>query len=233
MLDHTARRALKAGATAPVTVWELGIVSDGWEKPGSAKPIQVGGGSDGTGGATAYAIGSEAAPLHQEELRPLWRAFLNWLDERSHTHVYLLADEIWSKQGRWVEFGEALAQGAFGAAKLDAINTTTPGVYATTATLHQLSTVTEDWWPSGLGTLAGVSLRIDTDGHGRTRIMRRGQLSATDLPIVRQCFQTAPSFDNLGFVVLSHAESWRSIRDALEVEGWSDGKPLEAVLERL
>src|SRR6266481_7019965 len=108
-----------------------------------------------------------------------------------------------------------------------------PGIYATNATCDGLLALIENWWPSNFGMVAGVSLAPDTSSEVSSGIAERGQLRAAELSSVTQCFETTTSYDNLGFVLLTRGEDWASVSDELDARGWSDGQPVDFILDRL
>ncbi|HEY2378930.1 MAG TPA: hypothetical protein VGH98_23325 [Gemmatimonadaceae bacterium] len=230
MLEDEARRALIAEPRPPL-VWEFGVLTDSWERPESSKPVLVGAEDGSDSSSTCYAVGYELAGEYQEELRPLWLAFLNWMSERHATDIYFFADQFWTEDQGWLEFGEAVRRRLVSGVTVP--SKTSAGVYAARAHQVLLGDLLHRWWPTGLGMLGGASMKRGKGKRELESLMLRGRITSVDLTSLDWCFQTTATFDNLGFIVLSRNEDWAELRDALLRRGWVDGLPVDVALARL
>lgn len=232
MLEDEARRAI-LGESRPPLIWEFGVLTDSWERAESSKPLLVGAEDDPDSSIACYAVGNEAAREYHEELRPLWLAFLKWMSERHPTDVYFFSDEFWSESHGWSEFDEASRRRLVsGVTALT--GTSAAGVYAAVAHQVSIDALLNTWWPSGLGMLGGSSLKRGPNQQDLTdSLLSRGRIAVADLARINRCFQTAASFDNLGFLIMNWSDQWSELRAALAREGWVDGLPVDLALARL
>lgn len=231
MLEDEARRALIAEPRPPL-VWEFGVLTDSWERPQSSKPVMVGAEDGGDASVTCYAVGHELALEYQEELRPLWLALLKWMGERHATDMYFFADEFWTEDKSWLEFGEAVRRHLVSGVTLPT-RASAPGIYVARAHQVSLDSLLHTWWPSGLGMLGGSSVKRGQGKGELESLLMRGRIASVDLTSLEWCFQTTTSFDNLGLIVLSRNDDWTELRDALMRRGWVDGLPVDVALARL
>lgn len=223
LLDASAGDLVELG-TSGLIGWSLGIVSDDWGRPVHSKPLQ----GRQTGGVR-FAVGHEHAPEHLEELRPLWSQFLRWLGTRGRPGWLFLSDEIWVADQGWRELGPAIEEGVFGGLSLELSRTTVPGRYFIPFRPEDLLQLIDVWWPSPMGMIGGVCFTGDAPRDVAERVAQQGGGSAGDLPYVAQVFCTTSTFDELGFAVLSRAESWDSISRELEQRGWKDDTPVDFI----
>jgi hypothetical protein len=223
MLDASAREIVERDPSNLVA-WTVGIVSDDWDRPVHSKPVR-----DLETGGVRFAVGHEHAPEHFEDLVPLWNQFLRWLSMRGKPGWLFLADEIPMPAGGWCELGVAIAKGFFSGVSLELSRTALPGRYFAPFQVNNLIELIALWWPSPMGMIGGVSFTANAPAGVVERVARQGAVSAGDLPYVAQLFSTASTFDELGFAVLTRAESWNSIMKELEALGWINDIPVDFI----
>ena len=220
-IDESFRRRVSESQRKPV-LWEFGVLRQYAPRLDELKPILLDGDGSDNDPEVAYPVGYVDAPQYQEVLAELWIAFLAWVNRRVGSPIYLLADEVWTDAG-WVELGPAMQLGPLRNVEAVLTPTARAGLYSAKMTDVQVASLLATWWPSPMGTLAGVVLSDPPAMPLASRIARRGNLSAQEYDAVAMVFETTAAMDNLGFSVMGFNDEWPAVESSLAAEGWREG----------
>ncbi len=227
LLTERARSQLGGDHAHDFVPWEIGVMTDDWDAPPWSKPRSIN--EEHEGGPNVRAVGSERAAELSCDLVPLWKRFFSWLVPTSGLTL-LVSDEIWDQRGMWLPIGAAMSVGLLGGRIPSVEPTAKPNLYYGRARPREIETLIDAWWPSGVGVFSGFVFRGSLPRDAAEAIARNASLTITDLSHLTTYFRTSPSFDNLGFSVLSREVSWDGLRKRLESNGWSSGAPIDFLL---
>lgn len=223
-------RSQIAQETSRFVTWKIGVLSDDWDHPEHAKPIDVGADA-GALLATCYALG-DAADSHVNELLPLLRSFLVLLRKDAVYERWFCADSFWqsssSGQQRLESFGDAALTrlSALREAKVEQVEGTKYFTIRLSPTLA--ANALSSWWPSpAFGQLEGILSREGLSDAQDRALATSGKLRLEVLSSVSHIFSVSRSFDNLGIAVVSTTDVWREVQDRLTALAWADGKPVD------
>lgn len=215
LLTPEARSALESDRARQFTVWEIGVLSGqgaAYSKPQAGVPSH---GAE----AELFAVGVDDAPGYHAALSPLWCELMRVFTARETERVFL-SDNIRDARGEeWIDFAEAARSGLIAAPVPARVAQRRDPLYTAEMTGPELCALVEQWWPSGLGMLAGIALD-PADGAPEGPDAGQPLIGADHLARLRHYFHTARSFDNLGLVVLSRGALWRDVARAVTALGW-------------
>lgn len=233
LLAPEAREALERGEQA-FSAWRIGILSDAWDPPDSAKPVELGG-EHGELDATArgYALGDQAQH-YISELGPVLREILGTILHGSKRIRCFAADSLWRPEATLkTPFNERLGdfqQLVTPALGRDKTAFRAPeGSRFSTACLDPgaLERILTIWWPSPLG---AFDIVVPNSGWAMETDERTSVTGVLDIEALGGVDQLVSSsdgfFDNLGFDVLSRQRHFKSALKRLSRRGWSDGVPV-------
>ena len=221
LLDASARSALSGARPHGLVSWEIGIVSDDWDVPSHSKPREVGGDDGSTAIGMLYAVGADRAAELSLDVASLWLALFDFLSPDQHLK-FLLRDAVWDARRReWLDMHDALMAGLLGDG-LRSHRSTAESWCWLDAGMQTFGELAARWWPSAAG---GV---VVLDLGARHREVEA--IDSAELGEIVVYAATSKAYDNLGFQLLTRADSWDVLRAGLEQRGWFDGVPLERVL---
>jgi hypothetical protein len=229
LLGSDARVALER-QQYDLVPWEIGVVSDDWPRPEWSIPIGENEEPSLSGGTTLHVLGEEAA-LYNSEVRPVLLGFLTWLLGDREALDWFVKDLFVNNVTKRfeVELYQELHQERFGLELLESSLTSNKRLYTLRCDLAQMSRLLNHWWPSPLGILGGIALANGSRSH---TMVRDGRASQVDLSSLEVLFESASSYANLGFIVLSRAP-WTQISESLLHAGWENEMPVATRLQSL
>jgi hypothetical protein len=228
-IERSASDALDSGTLGTYALWNIGVLTDESEDaPDSSKPTLFGEESSDAN-KIGFAVGHSQAQRLFQRLVPLWSRFIDDMT-LSYPTVYLVSDRWRGPNREWLDLGAAALAGALGPVGSQIRATNRSLTFSARLNQSQLRDLLSYWWPAAGGFLAGVVLR-NHDEEVAQRIARAGLVPSADLTNIRHVFQTTPSFDDLGFAVLSRGTTWNDMRSLLNNAGWRDAQPLDDSLQ--
>ena len=221
LLDAGARAALEddGGRFIP---WRIGVLTDDWPPSEHSKPVR----RDKYSAlpTTCYAVGHESAHRYFEELAPFWNEVIRELRLLGTGRMFV-RDLFWHPDGRWCDMDHALASEILPGPALQLTRAERNGFSARLAE-EELQQLLDVWWPRATGNIAGVVFRTDTSDEVDSELARTGTVSESMLRDITQLYCTTPTFDALGFAVLTEQSLWQQMLNRFGARNWVTGYPV-------